>query len=43
MNHQHLQDGVKSFYVDIWNRYDKTKIPELLHNTFTFRNQEANE
>jgi predicted ester cyclase len=28
---------VESFYGDIWNRYDKSKIPALLCENFTFR------
>ncbi len=31
------RDLVNKFYEDIWNEYDKTAIPELLHDTFTFR------
>jgi predicted ester cyclase len=33
----HFQHVIESFYADIWNRHDKTKIPELLHTNFTFR------
>ena len=28
---------VQSFYEDIWNRHDKSKIPHLLCDNFTFR------
>jgi len=31
------QDKIKLFYDEIWNRYDKSKIPELLHEEVTFR------
>jgi predicted ester cyclase len=30
-------DLVRCFYELIWNRGDKAKIPELLHESFTFR------
>ncbi|MGH7772861.1 MAG: ester cyclase [Candidatus Binatia bacterium] len=32
-----MRAAVQSFYVDIWNRHDKSKIPLLLHSDFTFR------
>lgn len=32
-----LRVTVESFYHDIWNRHDKSKIPELLRDDFTFR------
>ncbi len=28
---------VESFYADVWNRHDKSKIPVLLRADFTFR------
>jgi steroid delta-isomerase-like uncharacterized protein len=28
---------VRRFYKEVWNRGDKAKIPELLHESFTFR------
>jgi predicted ester cyclase len=28
---------IRAFYEEIWNRYDKSKIPELLHEDFSFR------
>lgn len=28
---------VKLFYEEIWNQYDKTRIPQYLHEMFTFR------
>jgi predicted ester cyclase len=30
-------DLVQGFYEEIWNRGDKAKIPEILHESFTFR------
>jgi hypothetical protein len=30
-------DLVRSFYEEIWNRGNKAKIPELLHESFIFR------
>ena len=30
-------DLVRRFYEEIWNCGDKAKIPELLHESFTFR------
>lgn len=30
-------DLVRRFYEEIWNRGNKAKIPELLHESFTFR------
>lgn len=32
-----MRATVQSFYADIWNRHDKSKIPDLLHEDFTFR------
>jgi len=32
-----LRDSVRAFYKDIWNRHDKSRIPDLLHEDFTFR------
>jgi predicted ester cyclase len=29
--------AVQSFYAEIWNQHDKSKIPSLLHTDFTFR------
>jgi predicted ester cyclase len=28
---------IRAFYEDIWNRHDKSKIPELLHEDCSFR------
>ena len=28
---------VQRFYRDLWNKHDKTAIPEVLHHDFTFR------
>lgn len=28
---------IQTFYEDIWNKHDKTRIPALLHDAFTFR------
>jgi steroid delta-isomerase-like uncharacterized protein len=30
-------DLARCFYAEIWNRGNKAKIPELLHESFTFR------
>jgi steroid delta-isomerase-like uncharacterized protein len=32
-----MRAAVQSFYADIWNRHDKSKIPAILHSDFTFR------
>jgi ribosomal protein S18 acetylase RimI-like enzyme/predicted ester cyclase len=32
-----IRAAVQSFYADIWNRHDKSKISVLLHPHFTFR------
>ncbi len=32
-----IRSVVEHFYSDIWNQHDKSKIPVLLHNDFTFR------
>ena len=37
MSSEHIRTVVLSFYSDIWNRHDKSKIPELLCPDFTFR------
>lgn len=37
MNTSHIRTVVESFYADIWNRHDKSKIPALLREDFTFR------
>ncbi len=37
MTRPNIQAVVESFYVDIWNRHDKSKIPVLLCDNFTFR------
>jgi len=31
------REAVETFYDRVWNRIDKTAIPELLHADFTFR------
>ena len=31
------KEGVRIFYEDVWNRVDKAKIPDLLHDDFSFR------
>ena len=33
----HIREVVHSFYADIWNRHDKSKIPLLLSDDCTFR------
>lgn len=33
----HIRAVVESFYADIWNRHDKSKILALLRDNFTFR------
>lgn len=33
----HIRAVVESFYTDIWNRHDTSKIPVLLSDGFTFR------
>lgn len=37
MSPSHIRSVVESFYADIWNRHDKSKIPVLLGEKFTFR------
>ena len=37
MNSSHIRTVVESVYADIWNRHDKSKIPDLLRDNFTFR------
>lgn len=37
MNTTHIRTVIESFYADIWNRHDKSKIPALLCENFTFR------
>lgn len=37
MTQSNIQTVVESFYADIWNRHDKSKIPVLLCDNFTFR------
>ena len=37
LNTNHIRVAVESFYADIWNRHDKSKIPVLLCANFTFR------
>lgn len=37
MTSSHIRSVVASFYDDIWNRHDKSKIPDLLRDDFTFR------
>lgn len=37
MNVSFIRSVVESFYADIWNRHDTTKIPALLCPDFTFR------
>jgi predicted ester cyclase len=32
-----MREVVESFYADVWNRHDKSKIPTLLCANFTFR------
>lgn len=32
-----MKSVVQSFYTDIWNHHDKSKIPDLLQPGFTFR------
>ena len=32
-----IRKSVESFYADIWNRYDKARIPELLSSNICFR------
>ena len=31
------EEQVRTFYEVIWNQYDKSKIPDVLHQTFRFR------
>ena len=37
MSANHIRTVVESFYTDIWNRHNKSKIPALLCPDFTFR------
>lgn len=37
INSSHIRAVVESFYADVWNRHDKSKIPALLRDNFTFR------
>jgi predicted ester cyclase len=37
MNTNQIRAVVESFYADIWNRHDKSKIPTLLCADFVFR------
>lgn len=37
MDSSHIRPVVESFYADIWDRHDKSKIPCLLCDSFTFR------
>jgi predicted ester cyclase len=37
MNANLIRAVVESFYADLWNRHDQSKIPALLHEDFTFR------
>ena len=37
MNPRHLRAAVESFYADVWNRQDTSRIPRLLDPHFTFR------
>ena len=37
MNSSHIRTVVESFYADIWNRHDKSKIADLLCDDCTFR------
>jgi hypothetical protein len=32
-----IRAAVQSFYADIWNQHDRSKIPVMLHADFTFR------
>ncbi|MDR1191469.1 MAG: ester cyclase [Verrucomicrobiales bacterium] len=36
MENRTIYQAVKSYYTDIWNIKDKTKIPVLLHHDFSF-------
>jgi predicted ester cyclase len=36
-NSSRIRSTVESFYADIWNRHDKSKIPVLLSERFAFR------
>lgn len=33
----HEIEQIQKFYEVIWNRYDKSVIPSILHETFKFR------
>ena len=37
MDNEGIRAVVESFYGDVWNRHDKSRIPELLSREFTFR------
>lgn len=37
MNTNRMRMVVESFYADLWNRHDKSRIPILLRSDFTFR------
>jgi predicted ester cyclase len=37
MGTDHIREVVESFYAEVWNRRDKSKIPALLRTDFTFR------
>lgn len=37
MTPSQIRAVVESFYADIWNRHDQSKIPVLLSDGFTFR------
>ena len=37
MDSSHIRAVVDSFYADIWNRHDKSRISALLGDHFTFR------
>ena len=37
MSTSHIRTVVESFYADIWNRHDKSKIPALLRPDVTFQ------
>lgn len=36
MKHE-IRSAVESFYADVWNRYDTSRIPDLLMPGFSFR------
>ncbi len=37
MDATHIRMAVRSFYADIWNRHDKSRIAALIHEDFNFR------